>query len=129
MCPGRAPLARSVDARRAGLPRAERAGDGGHQHGGRAGLQPPLAQALVERLGEPVVATSANRSGEPAAFTPADCDEAGLDEVDGLVDGGVLPAGASTVVGFVDGELVFFADGDVAEDAVRAAWEPSRLLD
>ena len=89
----------------------------------------PIARALVERLGEPVVATSANRSGEPAAFSPADCDEAGLDDVDGLVADGVLPAGATTVVGLVDGDLVFFADGDVHEADVRAAWEPSRVLD
>lgn len=85
----------------------------------------PVARTLVERLG-PMVATSANRTGEPAAHDAIACDLAGLDEVDGLVDGGVLPPGANTVVGLAAGDLVFYAVGDLAEDHVRALWTDAR---
>lgn len=86
----------------------------------------PIARFLVERLGEPVVATSANRTGAPAAHNTNACDLAGLDGVSGLVDGGILPPGSNTVVGMSDGDLVFFATGDLPEHAVRAAWATTR---
>ncbi len=85
----------------------------------------PIARGLVERLG-PLVATSANRTGEPAAHDPNACDLAGLDDVDGLVDGGILPPGANTVVGLADGDLTFFAQGELDEDHIRAHWNEAR---
>lgn len=85
----------------------------------------PIARGLVERLG-PLVATSANQTGQPAAHDPNTCDLAGLDDIDGLVDGGVLPPGANTVVGFVAGDLTFFAQGELEEDHIRAIWNDAR---
>lgn len=88
----------------------------------------PTAQALVRGLGEPLVATSANLSGQPAATAPAHVEAAGL-AADGVVASGVVPRGKSTVVGLdIDG-LIFFAQGDIAPAAIRRVWTPSRTYD
>ena len=86
----------------------------------------PVAAALVRGLGEPLVATSANRSGEPAAQAPEACDAAGLRGVDGLVCGGEVAGTASTVVGLVDGDLKLFREGPVSEAELRAVWDALR---
>lgn len=88
----------------------------------------PVAQALVEGLGAPLVATSANRSGEPAACDLPSVDAADLVDVDGVVDGGERPGSSSTVVGFVDGDLKVFRAGPIPESALRAVWAKSRAL-
>lgn len=87
----------------------------------------PVAAELVERLGQPLVATSANRSGDPAASSPTACDGAELQGVDGLVEGGDVAGTASTVVGLVDGDLRIFRQGPVSEADLRAVWDPQRL--
>ena len=69
----------------------------------------PIARELAQRIGEPIVATSANVSGSPAAVSPNDCDQAGLIGVSGLVDSGRLTGGASTVIGLSSGDLSRFA--------------------
>ncbi len=86
----------------------------------------PVAAALVRGLGEPLVATSANRSGEPAAPDPAACDAAGLSGVDGLVADGSVAGTASTVVGLVDGGLRLHRRGPISEEALRGVWETAR---
>lgn len=89
----------------------------------------PIARALVEALGEPLVATSANRSGHPAAATAEDCAAAGLVGVDGLVDGGKLEGHASTVVGLDRGELRIFRQGPISEHALAEVWSRARAHD
>lgn len=86
----------------------------------------PIAKALVFGLGGPLVATSANRSGQPAAYTPAEVDAAEISDVDGFVDGGALEGGASTVVGMVRGDLEIFRQGPISEAQLRAAWRPGQ---
>lgn len=86
----------------------------------------PHAQALLEIVGEPIVATSANQSGYPASRSSAECDDSGLVGVAGLIDGGVVAGGGSTVVGMVDGDLKIHREGPVAEAELRAIWEASR---
>lgn len=88
----------------------------------------PIAQALVAALGEPIVATSANRSGRPAASSPFECDAAGLEGVDGMIDGGAVSGTASTVVGLVHGELEVFRAGPVGFDELRGVWQQARSL-
>ena len=88
----------------------------------------PVAKALVDALGEPLVATSANLSGQPAPNTPAACDAAGLVDVDGMVEAGTLAGGASTVVGLFASDLVIHREGPISEAALRAVWEPIRTL-
>lgn len=89
----------------------------------------PIARALVRGLGEPLVATSANRSGQPAAATAEACEAAGLDGVDGLVDGGALTGDASTVVGLDRGRLTIFREGPIGRDVLEAIWRQSRAHD
>jgi len=86
----------------------------------------PVARAIVEGLGEPMVATSANRSGEDACSTPIACDQAGLVGVAGLVDAGALPGGASTVVGLKDGDLTIFREGPLGRSELDARWAQIR---
>ena len=89
----------------------------------------PIAQAVVEALGEPLVATSANQSGESAASSVEDCDAAGLAGVDGIVPGAPVAGTASTVVGLADGDLKIYRHGPITEAQLRAVWHPSRRRD
>ena len=86
----------------------------------------PVAKALVEQVGVPIVATSANRSGEPAAASPEDCDNAGLSWVTGLLKGGRVRGSASTVVGLAGGDLVIHRLGPVSASQLNAVWRPAR---
>ncbi|MGK0361347.1 MAG: L-threonylcarbamoyladenylate synthase [Bradymonadia bacterium] len=88
----------------------------------------PTARALVKALGEPLVATSANLSGQPGATTPEMVEESGL-AADGIVDSGAVPHGKTTVVGMGADGLLFFAEGDISASAVRRVWAPSRSFD
>ncbi|MEE2788473.1 MAG: L-threonylcarbamoyladenylate synthase [Myxococcota bacterium] len=88
----------------------------------------PVAQALVSGVGLPVVATSANRSGEPSCLTAEDCDKAGLDGVEGVVPGEVVHGVGSTVVGLVGGHLHFFREGPLEEAAIRNVWQERRTF-
>lgn len=87
----------------------------------------PVARLLVRAVGLPLVATSANRSGQPAATSAQALDEAQLEGLEGILEGdeGVY-GGASTVVGLIDGDLHFFREGRVARSALDAAWQRLR---
>jgi len=82
----------------------------------------PVAARIAQALGEPVVATSANRSGAAAPSTPVACDLAGLEGADGLLDAGPVAGSKSTVVGIVDGALHVFREGPISAAALRAVW-------
>lgn len=82
----------------------------------------PVAARLVAALGEPIVATSANRSGQAAPATPDACDVAGLEGVEGLIDGGAVSGAPATVVGLVEGALRVFREGPVSAAHVQAVW-------
>lgn len=56
-----------------------------------------FVQACAERFG-PIAATSANRHGEPTITDPAELGVAFGDDVDVIIDGGILDGTASTVV-------------------------------
>jgi len=58
----------------------------------------PAAQALVRALDAPVVGTSANPSGDPPVVRVEDLAPSLLEGVDGVLDGGTLPGGASSTV-------------------------------
>jgi len=77
-----------------------------------------VARQLAERFGFPITATSANRSGEPAADS-ADAVAAALSDVDLLLDAGRAPGGApSTIISFNAGELVLLRAGAVPWERV-----------
>lgn len=86
----------------------------------------PLAQRLVQGVRAPIVATSANRSGEPAAATAGACDAAGLIGVEGVVDGGTVEGSASTVVGLRAGKLEVFREGPITRAQLDDVWKRSR---
>jgi len=59
----------------------------------------PLAQRLVELVGEPITSTSANLAGAPSATRIADISPGLLDLVDVIIDAGETPGGpASTLL-------------------------------
>ena len=86
----------------------------------------PVARKLVECLGEPLVATSANLTGQPAAVSTDDVLKSGLQDLDGYLDGATVDGGASTVVGLDRGELVFFREGPLSRSVLEEAWRRSR---
>ncbi len=86
----------------------------------------PVAQALMAKVRAPLVATSANRTGAPAATTLAACDAAGLEGVDGVLPGDGLAGQGSTVVGLAAGQLAIYREGLLSVEALRAAWHASR---
>jgi L-threonylcarbamoyladenylate synthase len=124
------PLARRLAARfwpgpltlvlpaRAGLPPALTAGSG--TIGVRAPRR-PIAAAIVDRLGRPVTAPSAN---PPGAGPPRDVAAARAhfgERVAVYVDGGRLAGGASTVVAVEERGVRVVREGPIDEAAIRAA--------
>ncbi len=81
----------------------------------------PTAAAIVDGLGGPVTAPSAN---PPGGTPPRRLDEARAyfgDRVEVYVDGGELPGGGSTVASVDGDELRVLRAGVVSEAALRAA--------
>jgi len=85
---------------------------------------PSPAQALVERLGRPVTASSANLPGEPPA---ASSDEVSRIFADAVQSGalfvlpGVAPGGKpSTLVRILGDEVTIVREGAIAESEIRA---------
>jgi L-threonylcarbamoyladenylate synthase len=66
----------------------------------------PLARKLVDMLGRPITATSANPSGQPAARTAAQARAYFSGAVEIFVDGGKLTAPSPSTVAEVVGEKV-----------------------
>jgi L-threonylcarbamoyladenylate synthase len=74
----------------------------------------PFATELINRLSKPITATSANRSGMPAAVTAAEVSSQLGDSPDALIDGGVLPArGGSTLLDLTVDPPVVLREGPV----------------
>jgi len=77
-----------------------------------------IARALARAFEFPITATSANRSGQPAADS-ADSVAAVLPDVDVLVDGGRAPGGApSTIISFDDTRPILLREGAVSWERV-----------
>jgi L-threonylcarbamoyladenylate synthase len=74
----------------------------------------PLARAVAAALGGPITATSANRSGQPAAVVVDEARAVFGDRVDLYLDGGVCAGTPSTVVAVAeDGGLILIRAGAV----------------
>jgi L-threonylcarbamoyladenylate synthase len=80
----------------------------------------PIAGALIARLGKPVVAPSANRSGHVSPTT-ADHVMADLaDRIDLVLDGGPAPVGLeSTILACLDGGVTLLRPGGLPRDAIE----------
>lgn len=78
----------------------------------------PTATTLVQKMGAPVTATSANVSGFPPARTSQEVDAIFDDQVDYILDGGICDGGmCSTIVGIEKEKLVIYRKGlvDIGE--------------
>ena len=75
----------------------------------------PIAMELAEALGKPLIATSANKHGEPSCYSVEAIKEqleGQSDQPDIYVDGGVLPeVPPSMIIELVDGEVVVHRPG------------------
>jgi L-threonylcarbamoyladenylate synthase len=77
-----------------------------------------IARELAGAFRFPITATSANRSGQPAADS-ADAVASALPDVDVLVDGGRAPGGApSTIISFADARPILLREGAVPWERV-----------
>ncbi len=85
----------------------------------------PLARAVLEGFGGPVVAPSANRSGRPSPTTFADAmDETGF-AAQAALDGGPCAVGLeSTVVAVLDGPVRLLRPGAVTRAQIEALVGP-----
>ena len=80
----------------------------------------PIATALVQRLGKPLTATSANPSGQPAARTVAEAESYFAGKVNVFVDGGPLSAQVgSTVVEVIGDRLKMIRDGEIDRTTIE----------
>jgi L-threonylcarbamoyladenylate synthase len=83
-----------------------------------------FATGLVSRLGSPVTATSANRSGMPSPVTAEEVQSQLGDSIDALVDGGVLPSsGGSTLLDLTADLPVLLREGPVPFEALVEFFE------
>jgi len=83
-----------------------------------------FATGLVSRLGSPVTATSANRSGMPSPVTAEEVQRQLGDSVDAIVDGGVLPSsGGSTLLDLTADLPVLLREGPVSFEALEEFFE------
>jgi len=84
----------------------------------------PVAQALVEAVGAPITATSANRSGSPSCRS---CEEVlsqlGSD-LEAILDAGLTPGGkASTIADVTTRPPKILRIGAIAAQEVLSCWE------
>jgi L-threonylcarbamoyladenylate synthase len=79
------------------------------------------ANRLIAAFDGPITATSANRSGAPAAVSAAEVARIFDDEVDLILDGGQTPGGSgSTLVGLRGNTLICLREGKIPFTAVQA---------
>jgi len=90
----------------------------------------PVALAVLEAFGGPVVAPSANRSGRPSPTTFADAVEETGASAAAALDGGPCAVGVeSTVVSVLDGRVALLRPGAVTRDQIEALVGPLATSD
>jgi L-threonylcarbamoyladenylate synthase len=106
--------------------------DGGISDLARAGLdtvalrvpQHPVARALIEAVGRPLAAPSANLSGRVSPTRAQDVVDDLGDRVSMVLDGGDCTVGLeSTVVRAIDGRLIMLRPGGITADELEAIHE------
>ena len=91
----------------------------------------PFVLALLEALGEPLAATSANLSGQPAGLTAEEAIKGLTAFPDALVDGGsVRETGgtASTVVSLLGDTPTILREGPISLAQIEAITNPQRYV-
>jgi L-threonylcarbamoyladenylate synthase len=80
-----------------------------------------LLRRLIQEAGVPLIGTSANRAGEPAALTAAEAAAALAGRVELVLDGGRVAGHPSTIVRVRGAEAEILRVGAVSRDALEAA--------
>jgi L-threonylcarbamoyladenylate synthase len=82
--------------------------------------QHPVALGILSRLGRPVVAPSANRSGHVSPTTAQHVMDDLRGRIDMVIDGGPAPVGVeSTIIGCLDGRPVLLRPGGLPREAIE----------
>jgi L-threonylcarbamoyladenylate synthase len=80
----------------------------------------PIPIAIINRLGVPLVGTSANVHGKPSPVTAAEVRSQLDDKVDLIIDGGRCPGGeASTIVDVTGEEPVILREGPIPFSEIK----------
>ena len=94
---------------------------GGHTVGVRVSSH-PVAASLARAMGGPIVATSANRSGEPPPTTAQEASQALDDSIGAILDGGPTTGGnSSTVLDLTVDPPRLLRSGAVSSGAIETA--------
>ena len=83
-----------------------------------------FVQTLTERVGVPVTATSANKSGDPAPYSIGEVHASfseDFERIDLVVDAGALPHTApSTLVDLTDNQVVILREGPISRADIES---------
>ena len=80
----------------------------------------PVAQALIEQLGQPIISTSANISGQPTSRTGIEVFAAMDGSVDLVLDGGLCTGEGATTVDVTEPYWRIIKEGSVSEKDIDA---------
>ena len=84
----------------------------------------PICLALIQRLGNPIIGTSANISGQPAALTAEEVGRQLGEKIDFIIDGGKCPSGQeSTVVDVTHESPVILRPGIIPSHEIDKAYK------
>ncbi|HYP15122.1 MAG TPA: L-threonylcarbamoyladenylate synthase [Bryobacteraceae bacterium] len=78
-----------------------------------------VAQALIEQLGQPVISTSANISGEPTSRTGIEVFAVMDGSVDLVLDGGLCTGEGSTTIDVTDPTWKLIKEGTISEREIE----------
>ena len=82
----------------------------------------PALLAVMEQLDAPLLVTSANQSGQPAALSAAEAAHA-LPDIDGVMDGSCAGGVASTIVDCTCSPVRILRQGPLSEEKIRQVLE------
>jgi len=84
----------------------------------------PVCLAIIQRLGNPLIGTSANISGQPAALTAEEVGQQLGGQIDFIINGGKCPGGKESTVVDVTGEtLLVLRQGIIPSDEINKAYK------
>ena len=84
----------------------------------------PVCLALIQHLGNPIIGTSANTSGQPAALTAEEVGQQLRGKIDLVINGGKCPGGTeSTVVDVTDDMPVILRQGIILSHEIDEVYK------
>jgi len=84
----------------------------------------PVCLALIQHLGNPIIGTSANVSGQPAALTAEEVGQQLGGKIDFVINGGKCPGGKeSTVVDVTHESPIILRQGIIPSDEIDKAYK------